>query len=411
MANKKVSLLRYCRVDKDGVSVWKRYPAAIGRNGRIRPEFVVIDGQQVHCPAGHYELRYYEGRKLRYENAGDNAADALTAKLAKEKRLAAKTAAQEAGAKIVEEPGRKYIRREAGLYIQDRKNAGFMEAARRAVNVTDEFLAITGKTFLDEITKKDIYDYHEQLRKRGCAPRTVANNHDRLKSFLKFANADFTILPEKPKYEKTLPTVYTLQETASLLKASKADGNGYMGLVIEFGLKCGLREMEIVHLEWPDIHWTDKVLRVQGKPLWGFRVKDSEQRDVPVPDDLLAHLKTWQENATSVASAKHGKARLILGTKKDRPNSHLLRQLKRLANRAGLSCGTCDGCKNENECREWTLHKLRRTYCTTLLRNGLDLATIQKFMGHSSLASTMRYLRPAGSMATQAAISKIKFTE
>ena len=75
MANKKVSLLRYCRVDKDGVSVWKRYPAAIGRNGRIRPEFVVIDGQQVHCPAGHYELRYYEGRKLRYENAGDNAAE------------------------------------------------------------------------------------------------------------------------------------------------------------------------------------------------------------------------------------------------------------------------------------------------------------------------------------------------
>src|ERR1039457_1699827 len=114
MANKKITLLRYCKTEHGGRPIWKRYPAAIGRNGRIRPEFVVIDGEQVQCPTGHYELRFYEGRKLRYENAGDNAADALTAKLAKEKMLAAKTAAQEAGAKIVEEQGRKYIRREAG---------------------------------------------------------------------------------------------------------------------------------------------------------------------------------------------------------------------------------------------------------------------------------------------------------
>jgi hypothetical protein len=34
------------------------------------------------------------------------------------------------------------------------------------------------------------------------------------------------------------------------------------------------------------------------------------------------------------------------------------------------------------------------TYCTQLLRSGLDLRTVQQMMGHSDIASTMRYLRP-----------------
>lgn len=59
-------------------------------------------------------------------------------------------------------------------------------------------------------------------------------------------------------------------------------------LVIELGMKCGPRELEMVYLEWPDIHFQDKVLRVKGKAHWKFKVKDSEQRPqiYDVPDDL-----------------------------------------------------------------------------------------------------------------------------
>ena len=46
------------------------------------------------------------------------------------------------------------------------------------------------------------------------------------------------------------------------------------------------------------------------------------------------------------------------------------------------------------ECELWFLHKFRSTYATTLLRNGVDIRTVQKLMGHSDLGSTMRYLRP-----------------
>jgi integrase/recombinase XerD len=68
----------------------------------------------------------------------------------------------------------------------------------------------------------------------------------------------------------------------------------------------------------------------------------------------------------------------------------------------GLNCGNCEGCESTlQECQQWQLHKLRRTFATTLLRNGADLATVQKFMGHSDLESTMRYLQAASSTASQ----------
>lgn len=394
MPNQTVTLMRRCRTE-DG---WKFYPAAVGKNGRIRPEYVVIEGKQVHFPTGYYALRFYEGRKLKYENVGENPASALNAKLSKEKLLTAKIAAKQAGVTLVEVPGRTYLRRAAKLYAQDRTDAGALEAARQAENVTDEFIACCGKTFVDEVTKDDVVTYHRWLRKQGRTDRTVANKHQRLRSFFRFAGIDVAIMPQKPKYEKELPTVYTAEQVSALL--GKADA--YMTLVIGLGMKCGLRELEMVYLEWPDIHWADKVLRVQGKLHWKFKVKDSEQRDVPIPDDLLALLKAWH--------AKHKQTRLVLGTKKDRPNMHMLRQLKRLVNRAELNCGACDGCTTHiKECQDWTLHKLRRTYATTLLRNGIDLRTVQHFMGHADLASTMRYLRPASTSETQSRINAINW--
>jgi integrase len=397
MPNTTVTLMRRCRTE----SGWKHYPAAIGKNGRVRPEFAIVNDEPVHFPSGYYELRFFEGRKLRYENVGKDAATAWTLKLAKENLLAAKTAAVKIGVTLPEVPGRVYLRRAAGLYVDDRKNHGAKEAARDAELVIGEFIADCGKTFLDEVTKDDILHYHKTLRKSGQTDRTVANKHQRLRSFFRFAGVDVNaIVPAKPKFEKALPTVYTDEQINALLTA--ADSDPYMRLAIELGLKCGLRELEIVYLEWSDINWQDKTLRVQGKTSWGFAVKDTEQRDVPIPNDLVTRLEDRQKG--------HGKNRLIVGTKNSKPNMHLLRQLKRLVNRAKLNCGVCEGCKSSGkECKEWNLHKLRRTYATKLLRNAIDLRTVQAYMGHADLASTMRYLRPAGSKETQERINAIQW--
>ena len=116
----------------------------------------------------------------------------------------------------------------------------------------------------------------------------------------------------------------------------------------------------------------------------------------------LAELKQWHEH--------HPKATPPLATKGGYPNQKLLRTLKRLAKKEKLNCNRCEACKcNLGECQEWTLHKFRRTYCTTLLRLGLDLRTVQAYMGHADMASTMRYLRPASSAEAQDRINAIRW--
>ena len=83
---------------------------------------------------------------------------------------------------------------------------------------------------------------------------------------------------------------------------------------------------------------------------------------------------------------------------------NFLRQCKSVAWHAGLNCGLCDTgqghCAKGPYCQNWFLHKFRATFATMHLRAGVDLRTVQEWMGHKDLESTSRYLQPArGSQA------------
>jgi len=60
---------------------------------------------------------------------------------------------------------------------------------------------------------------------------------------------------------------------------------------------------------------------------------------------------------------------------------HLLDKCKAVAERAKLSPA------------HFHLRKFRATYATRMLRSGFDVRTVQHWMGHKSLETTMRYLR------------------
>lgn len=396
MGTKKVTLVWYCKTENG----WRRYPVVIGGNNRIKQGYVKVGQELRHYPEGHFETRSYENRRKVHKNVGDNAADAMAARDRAESLHGARTLATVAGATLVEEPTRVNLRRSALKFEEYAKERGAMESAEVNRNVTAEFLAVTGLTYADEVTREHILAFYKALRARGCAERTVANKHTRLRAFLKFCNLSKDVLPPTPKYEKKSPDSYSKDQNAAILRAA----DPYMSLVIQLGLKTGLRDQEIQHLEWPDINWDDATLKVTSKAHWGFKIKDSEERVLPVPKDLLKLLKAWHK-------ANADKGDLVLSTKHGNPDGKLLRRLKRLALHAGLNCHRCDGCKGSTkECQQWTLHKLRRSYCTTLLRNGMDLATVQKFMGHADLESTIRYLEPATAAESQRVVNAIKWT-
>jgi len=61
----------------------------------------------------------------------------------------------------------------------------------------------------------------------------------------------------------------------------------------------------------------------------------------------------------------------------------MLDHCKAVASRAGLDSSKFD------------LKTFRSTYATRMLRSGFDVRTVQSWMGHKSLETTMRYLVPA----------------
>lgn len=53
------------------------------------------------------------------------------------------------------------------------------------------------------------------------------------------------------------------------------------------------------------------------------------------------------------------------------------------------------------------LHKFRATFATWALWGGADLRTVQHWLGHADMESTMRYLKPSRSEQTRAKVNEI----
>ena len=394
--NKTVSLMRYCKTE-DG---WKRLPAVMGGNGRVRPGYVKVDGKIVEYPQGNYQLRYYIGSKVKYTPAGDDASGALLKLKQMELTLKAQDAADEADGVLVTKESRVDLAAQLKRFVQTVEDRGSKVAAKAYKLSADEFLTVTGKRYADELTTDDIGAYHRALRKRGVSARTIHNRHAAVKPFLRFCGLDTDKLaPKSPGYEEKRPEVYTDDELKTFFASPAMDS--YSKLAFNLMLRCGLREQEAMFLCWPDIEFSTKTLMVRGKVDLGFAVKDKAQREVPLDGELLLMLKERKE--------AHPNDRLVLATSTGKPNTKLLLLLKRRVRAAGLNCGGCEGCRDREECSGWYLHKFRSTYCTKLLRSGLDVSSVQALMGHSDLQATQRYLSPLDVEAVRARVGAINW--
>lgn len=394
MASPKVTLYWYCKTPKG----WRRYPAAMGRNGKIRPRFAKVGNAQISYPDGHYELRFGEEGKTVWKNVGDDASIAVAEQQHARKILAAQVAASDAGTTIVEAPGRIHLKAKADEYSERQLARGKKRAAVTFGTAIDEFLPIVKVVYADQLTERLILRWYAALRGKKNSDRTIYNKHVSVFGFLKWAGVDTTKLAAKaPGFTEKEVEVYKLDEMKTFFKSLS---DPYHRIVFEVLLKTGLRMQEAMFLQWHEFDFGARTLTVMERNEEGFTIKDGAERTLPVPADLITHLKAWKET--------HG-GNLVLGTSNDTPNWKWLPLLKRLVRNAGLNCGHCQSCREQEECERWYLHKFRATYTTNLLRAGIDARTVMRYTGHSDLATVMRYLSPAELPETQEKINKINW--
>jgi len=128
-----------------------------------------------------------------------------------------------------------------------------------------------------------------------------------------------------------------------------------------------------MYLGWPDVNLRLRTIRVTAKPDLGFSQKRWGEREVPVPVRLANILERHPQTNGST---------FMFPSPTGNREQNMLRLRKEVAERAGLDPPASD------------LKTFRSTYATRMLRQGFDIRTVQDWMRHKSLETTMRYLVP-----------------
>jgi hypothetical protein len=75
MANRKVSVWKYVKVGNR----WKYCRPVDGRNNRIKPHWVFVNGKPEHHPEGNFYISYRDGKKKIWKKIGPAPSDAVNA--------------------------------------------------------------------------------------------------------------------------------------------------------------------------------------------------------------------------------------------------------------------------------------------------------------------------------------------
>ncbi len=363
--------LRYC-------------PVVLSANGRVKPNAVLVSGKQETHTEGAYYLEWSEGSKRVRLSVGKDAADASARRLRKEAELNAVNN----GAVIVPENGSGHRSVAASIadYLEETKLTKKPKTYAAYSTALAYFVESCHRLNLEEIDRKDLLKFHAFLRdEKEQAPRSCWNKFANVMSFLK-ANGIRGLAGKNdwPRFTEEEPDIYEQAELDKLF--AKCDPEER--LWYEFFLMTGMREQEVMHTYWSDVNLSASTVRVSHKPDRGWTPKAYKEREIPIPTKLVKSLKAWKAKSDKTCS-------LVFPTGGCRPKLDFLDGLKAVAERAKLD--------KEN----FWLHKFRATFATWSLWAGVDLRTVQQWLGHSDMESTMRYLKPSRSQHVRDKVNEI----
>jgi integrase/recombinase XerD len=377
-------------------------------NGKLRPLYALLNGAPQKFADGIYYLRFVVDGTPKWKAVGSSAPQATLKKLQQEQILAGKASGlflaehreHERPPRREREAGQKW---ETGFspkdtwatietYLQDTSKYKRLRTYVTYKKALESFRASCSKKFLHQIDRRDLLDYVDELKKIGNGRRTVANKVKHVLIFLR-KQGFRDVLPRSdiPKYTEKIVKAYQPEPLTTLFAA--ADWEDLM--LFHFFLGGGARDNEVAHAGFHDIDVNLKTYDVREQPDFPkFEVKDFEERVVPLTDALIEMLCEHRK--------RHPTARLLFPRADGTPDHHLIRRLKALALKAGLNCGRCvkknkktgelKTCDQFPVCKEWTLHRFRKTFATMHSEAGVRLETISGWLGHADLETTKAYL-------------------
>jgi integrase/recombinase XerD len=364
---------------------WRYCRVVLAANGRIKPDLVVVNGKQECHKEGAYYLEWREGAKRVRLSVGKDPADANARRLRKEAELNALNN----GVTVVPANGKNGHRSVAAAiadFLDETKLTKKPKTYAAYSTTLSYFAESCRKLYLEDIQRKDLLNFCVFLRgEKEQAPRSVYNKFENVMTFLK-ANGIRGLVGKNdwPRFTEEEPEIYEQEELDTLFAKSNAEER----LWYEFFLMTGMREQEVMYTYWSDINFAASTVRVSHKLDLGWTPKAYKEREIPIPAKLGRSLKAWKAKSDKTCG-------LVFPTAGCKPKFDFLDGLKAVAIRAQL-----------DPVNFW-LHKFRATFATWSLWAGVDLRTVQQWLGHSDMESTMRYLKPSRSQQVREKVNEI----
>jgi integrase/recombinase XerD len=228
-----------------------------------------------------------------------------------------------------------------------------------------------------DFSQQHVIRYLAGLMQRGLSAATGHGMVNALLFYYKnvLGYEKFQIKLPRPKSEKKLPTVLTMEEC---LRIFRAVDNPKHKLLLLIGYGAGLRVSEIVHLQWQDILFTEQKIHIKN-------AKGKKDRMVMLPYSIVHSLEVFRQMYPKSIYVFEGQ---FAG------EPYSVRSVQEVL-RAAL--------KKSGLEKKATVHTLRHSFATHLLESGTDIRYIQKFLGHSSIKTTTIYTH-----VSQGALQKIE---
>lgn len=233
------------------------------------------------------------------------------------------------------------------------------------------FTRMPDKVYPEDVFRIDVEDFKMLRREEGIAPATINTELAVLSAFYNYlidvrgiALYNPVSKTKKLKVPKRKPKNIALSSIAKIKEAIKTD---YERLILFLGLTTGIRGNEMAQLEWTDVDFGRDVIVLPAE-----KTKSGRDRILPLRGDVKALLLSLQE--------KQEGARIF---QKVTDIRGLRYRWNALVKRANLPEGHV------------SLHRLRHTFATEMLRSGCDLRTVQELLDHANLETTAGYLAPA----------------
>lgn len=168
---------------------------------------------------------------------------------------------------------------------------------------------------------------------------------------------------ERPRKDKKLPIVLSVDEIQKMFNVCD---NKKHKVILALLYSCSLRVSELINLRWKDIDRSRMIINI-------IQAKGNKDRQVGLNDKLIQLLTDYWNEYKSKEYVLNGQSSLQYS---ERSVGEVTKQL---ASKAGI-------CNK----RIYT-HLMRHTSATHMVENGVDIALIQKLLGHSSAKTTAIY--------------------